>query len=81
MFVAVDPNRRWSGARLREAREHAGLSLAQLAAAVETSEVTCWRWERNHTTPSIAHVLRILAQLECGLDALTEAIPAADDAA
>jgi len=72
MFVKVDPSRRWSGARLREARVAAGMTPTELAAAAGASDVSVWRWETNRIAPNIGHVIRILDRLGVDLDALTE---------
>lgn len=50
------------GKRLKEARERAGLSAAELADSLNVGKNTIWRWEQGERTPSDKDKLR-LAQL------------------
>ena len=55
------------GALLRDARRLAGLSQAELAARVGTTQAVVSRWERNVEVPRIDGLARALQA--CGLEA------------
>ena len=55
-----------SGAIIREARRRAGLTQAELAKRVETTQSAIARWERGGVEPSFDSLRRIVAA--CGLD-------------
>lgn len=44
--------------RVRTIREAAGLSVAEVAAAVGVDRVTVWKWERGDHPPAAAEGLR-----------------------
>ena len=48
------------GARIREARERAGLTQAEFARRCGTERGTAWRWETGRAEPSLA-MLRTIA--------------------
>ncbi|MGH7687143.1 MAG: helix-turn-helix domain-containing protein [Candidatus Dormibacteria bacterium] len=50
---------------IREARDRAGVTQAQLASRLGTSQAAVWRWERGLVEPSWATVLRAVAA--CGM--------------
>lgn len=51
---------------MREARRRAGLSQAELAARLATTQSVIARWESGATSPSFDTVLRVVRA--CGLD-------------
>lgn len=54
------------GALIREARRRAGLTQAELARRMGTSQSAVARWERGRQSPSFDTVIRALRA--CGLD-------------
>lgn len=54
------------GQLIREARRRAGLSQAELAARLGTSQAAVARWETGRTAPSFETVVRAIRG--CGLD-------------
>lgn len=56
-----------TGPLIREARRHAGLSQAALAARLGTAQSVVSRWERGMDTPRVDTLGRILQA--CGLEA------------
>lgn len=59
-------------ARLRELRERAGLSQAELAAAASTSVHSVAKLERGERFPSLRLARDVAAALGCSIDALCE---------
>jgi transcriptional regulator with XRE-family HTH domain len=55
------------GALVREARRHAGLTQAELAARLGTKQPVVSRWERGVDTPRFDTLARLLQ--ECGFEA------------
>lgn len=60
--VVTDPKPETLGARIAQAREHTGLSTAQLARRLGVKSRTLAKWERDETEPR-ANRLVMLAQL------------------
>lgn len=54
----------WSGARLRRARETSGLSITQLAAQCDRTEMTVRNWESDATIPDVRDFLAICRALD-----------------
>jgi transcriptional regulator with XRE-family HTH domain len=50
-------------ARIREVRDHRGLSQADLAAAVGVTRGACGHWEQGKTAPSVENLARIAGVL------------------
>jgi transcriptional regulator with XRE-family HTH domain len=67
----------FSGSKLRTLRLAAGLSSTQLAAAVGVSESTIHRAERGAFEPRATTVARIAGALDCRMEELFDAEPAA----
>ena len=61
---------------IREVRRRAGLTQAQLADLLATTQSALARWEQGRTTPSLETVIRIVRA--CGLD-LTISLATRDD--
>ena len=57
------------GARLRELREAAGLTLRDMAARVGKSYATVSQWEAGNTSPNFVDVVKIAAVLGQPVDA------------
>jgi len=55
-----------AGALIRECRRHAGLSQAELAARLGTTQSAISRWERGHESPRVDTLGRILQA--CGFE-------------
>jgi transcriptional regulator with XRE-family HTH domain len=55
------------GALIRDARRHAGLTQAQLAEALGTTQSVISRWERGHDVPRADTLVTILRA--CGYEA------------
>lgn len=55
-----------SGSDLRRARKRAGLTRTGLAAAIEVTERTIYRWERGDTKILLKHEAAIRAALQKG---------------
>ena len=60
----------FSGPRLRQLREDAGLSRAQVAVAVHRTEQTIWLWEVERTRPQFDLLPDIAQCLGCRIDDL-----------
>lgn len=60
-----------TGDRLRRAREEAGLSQVQAAAAIGVSNVSITNWEKGHTVPVQGSRRRILEVYGLDLDEAT----------
>lgn len=67
LVVAATPN---LGPRLRQARERAGLTQAELAEKADVADATLSRIERNRFEPSMAIVKRLADSLRVGVDEL-----------
>ncbi|MFO0662990.1 MAG: helix-turn-helix transcriptional regulator [Polyangiaceae bacterium] len=65
--MAATPN---LGPRLRQARERAGLTQAELAEKADVADATLSRIERNRFEPSMAIVKRLADSLRVGVDEL-----------
>ncbi|MGH2820913.1 MAG: helix-turn-helix domain-containing protein [Actinomycetota bacterium] len=61
------------GRLIREARLRAGLTQAELAALLQTSQSVVARWESGTRKPSYDHVLR--AVRTCGLELIPHLVP------
>lgn len=55
-----------TAALIRECRRHAGLSQAELAARLSTTQSAVSRWERGHESPRVNTLGRILQA--CGFE-------------
>ena len=62
-----------SGALVRQARMHAGLTQARLAELVGTTQSVVSRWERGHEEPRVTSLASILAA--CGLRLMLQIEP------
>lgn len=71
---------RWVGDRLRELREGAGLSQAELADAVGVSRETIARWETNQREPNWTSVYDLARALRVDCTAFVVAVPPKDTA-
>jgi len=60
------------GARLRAQRERAGLSRAQLAAALAVSPRSIAGWETGRALPYLATIPRVCWALGCGATAILD---------
>lgn len=74
------------GARIREARERAGLSQAALGEAVGVRAPTVFRWERDQITPELPRIARLAEVLGTseswllyGVEPGTHVEPVSDD--
>ncbi|MCU1455773.1 MAG: transcriptional regulator, family [Acidimicrobiales bacterium] len=56
------------GALIRSTREAAGLTQAQLATRLGTTQSSVARWERGATSPTLATLRRILSACGCDLE-------------
>lgn len=63
----------WTGAQLRSVRERKGLSITQLAASCDRTEMTVRNWENDVTVPDIRDFLAICSALSCSPEALLDA--------
>lgn len=67
--------------RLKELREAAGLSMAELARAVGVSDASICKWENGDAEPKISYVAKLEAFFDCSLEYLIgNETAAADDA-
>jgi ribosome-binding protein aMBF1 (putative translation factor) len=69
--------RAFDGAALRDQRRLAGLSAAQLAAAIDRSEWTVWSYEAGRTVPPVDVAAGLADALSVGLDLLLTRAPRA----
>jgi DNA-binding XRE family transcriptional regulator len=63
----------FSGRRLREARERAGISRVQLAFSVGRTEQVIWAWERGSYTPRIEILALVAHHVGVTIDDLFDA--------
>lgn len=56
--------------RIKEKRQHAGLSQAELAACVSVNQTAISQWERGITTPSLKNAKRLAHVFGCTIDDL-----------
>ena len=56
--------------RLKELREAAGISLAELARAIDVSDATICKWENDVAEPKISYVAKLEEYFDCSLDYL-----------
>ena len=59
------------GTRLRTLREEKGLSMEQLANAVEVSNASICTWEHGNTEPRASQIVRFAQFFGCSTDYLT----------
>jgi len=57
--------RQFSGQRVREAREHLGLSRQSVAVALRVTYHTVMNWEEGFTAPHINRMTELAQFLEC----------------
>lgn len=55
-----------AGGLIRQCREHAGITQAELARRLGTTQSAVSRWERGHETPRVDTLGRVLQ--ECGFE-------------
>lgn len=56
--------------RLKELREAAGLSMAELARAIGVSDASICKWENGVAEPKISYVAKLEAYFDCSLEYL-----------
>lgn len=61
------------GARIKTERSRLGISQARLAAALDISPVTVWRWENDRNVPSLELLGRIADLFGMPISALNPA--------
>ncbi len=64
------------GIRLRELREEAGVSMMQLAKAIEVSDAAICKWENGIAEPKASSIVKLAEYFDCSTDYL---IGAEDD--
>lgn len=58
------------GRRIRQAREHAGLTQEKLAETIGVSRTAISRWESGEIDPTIDHLIHLAQQLNVSADYL-----------
>ena len=62
------------GSRLLAARRTAGLEVADVAAAIDSSDETIRQYERGYRTPTIDRLADLARVLETSMSALTDGV-------
>ena len=56
--------------RLKQLREEAGISMFQLAKAIDVSNAAVCKWENGSAEPKVTYLLRLSEFFECSVDYL-----------
>ncbi len=56
--------------RLRQLREEAGVSMNQLAAAIDVSDAAVCKWENGNAEPKVSYLIKLSEYFECSVDYL-----------
>lgn len=62
------------GSNIREQREKANLTQAELAKKIGVSDKLVWSWEKNRTEPKAPHVQKMLEIFGCSEEELCKQI-------
>lgn len=57
--------------RLKQLREEAGVSMYQLAQAIEVSNAAICKWENGIAEPKVSYLIKLSEFFECTVDYLT----------